>query len=614
MKLRLLLVISAISIFGSSCDDDVVNGLQNNPPQLSAIASQTMTVGETKEVGISATDADGDAVSFSVQPNPGFLSLQGAAQTGNTTTATCVMAPTEAHIGTFTGTIRVTDGRGGEDSRDFSIQVGPAAPEPEPGPWSGIAGFGELAFTVNAQGTAITEIGFTFQGWQCGAGTRNGTITSSTPSGWPISDGEFTIENSFSLIELTMTVHGRFSASDTASGSWTGVSNGTTCSGDWGAGRVVVPNQLPTAVIDKPGQDTTVTLSSAVDFQGTATDSDGTIVSHSWDFGDGNGSSVEDPGAYNYAAAGTYTVTYQVTDDDGAVSVPAELVVTVVTVPVDPAPGNWSGTAEFGELAFTVNVDRTAITEIGFTFQDWQCGGATRNGTITSSNPSGWPISDGEFTIVSSFADELTMTVQGTFSSTFAASGTWTGVSYGTTCSGDWLASSYAPMLSVFMSADFSETTAIGGFHWQAAGQVTLEIDNGADGSIDFQSTKTTYPEGVVWFHPEGPSPFTVAEGDIVRMYDAATVRTYVALYVTVESVDADADMVSGFAREGTELAVMIFDPALPGTEGPEIRLTADATEIWSADFAGIFDIVPGSHGWVIASVSGGGGHTTIEW
>ncbi len=55
----------------------------------------------------------------------------------------------------------------------------------------------------------------------------------------------------------------------------------------------------------------------AVTFTDASTDSDGTIASWAWNFGDGNTSTAENP-AHTYAAAGTYTVTLTVTDNDGA--------------------------------------------------------------------------------------------------------------------------------------------------------------------------------------------------------------------------------------------------------------------------------------------------------
>ena len=198
----------------------------------------------------------------------------------------------------------------------------------------------------------------------------------------------------------------------------------------------VTLSQLPpVAVIDRPGQDTTLTLGESIDFQGTASDLDGTIVGHSWDFGDGNGSTAEDPGTYTYAGVGSYTVTYQVTDDDGAKSPAASVVVTVVAA-LDPIePGVWHGTTGAGfTFDFTIAAGADQITQIQYFWSGLSCEGVTLvSGSTTVSRTPGWSISGRQFTVDPD--DEPTIT--GTFDDTgTAASGSWQWLS----CSGTWTA------------------------------------------------------------------------------------------------------------------------------------------------------------------------------
>ncbi|MCZ2825176.1 MULTISPECIES: PKD domain-containing protein [unclassified Modestobacter] len=84
------------------------------------------------------------------------------------------------------------------------------------------------------------------------------------------------------------------------------------------------PNVAPTAAF------TAVTGGRTGTFDGTAsTDSDGTVVAHDWDFGDGS-TGTGATASHDYTADGTYTVTLTVTDDDGATT-STQQQVTIVT-------------------------------------------------------------------------------------------------------------------------------------------------------------------------------------------------------------------------------------------------------------------------------------------
>src|SRR5207247_1172532 len=70
-------------------------------------------------------------------------------------------------------------------------------------------------------------------------------------------------------------------------------------------------------------------------FTSTSSDPDGSIVSYSWNFGDGSPVSTLQNPSHTYAAGGSYTVTLQVTDNQGAQSALASQTFTV-TPPNQP--------------------------------------------------------------------------------------------------------------------------------------------------------------------------------------------------------------------------------------------------------------------------------------
>jgi hypothetical protein len=173
----------------------------------------------------------------------------------------------------------------------------------------------------------------------------------------------------------------------------------------------------------------------------------------------------------------------------------------------------------------------------------------------------------------------------------------------------------YSVGFTVFMNSDFTETGSVAGFSWNPISVVTLEIDKGADGSVEYTQAKGLDPDGVVrWFSTDGLP--VVSEGDLVRMYDdqaSQTVKQHYVKYVILTEVNPTTDTLTGSAREGAEVFVRVFDPALPFPDGPDLSDIAGPTEIWSVDFSGVFDIVSGNEGWVMVNDTDGD-HTQINW
>ncbi len=88
------------------------------------------------------------------------------------------------------------------------------------------------------------------------------------------------------------------------------------------------PVAPPTATITNPSGEVTVATGQAVSFVGTGSDPAGLSLTGHWDFGDSvsaDGLSV----THTYAAAGTYTVKFTVTNSQGLTSTPDQRTVTV---------------------------------------------------------------------------------------------------------------------------------------------------------------------------------------------------------------------------------------------------------------------------------------------
>ncbi|HSJ00519.1 MAG TPA: PKD domain-containing protein, partial [Patescibacteria group bacterium] len=124
-------------------------------------------------------------------------------------------------------------------------------------------------------------------------------------------------------------------------------------------------------------------------FTDGSSDGDGLITAYQWGFGDGTGSTAENP-THTYTAGGTYTVSLRVTDDDGAVATTSQDVTVSTSEPPPPDPegtmsvADLDGSSSAGKgQAWTASVAIRVIDDGGSSLAgatvtgDWGSGGSS---------------------------------------------------------------------------------------------------------------------------------------------------------------------------------------------------------------------------------------------
>ena len=133
-------------------------------------------------------------------------------------------------------------------------------------------------------------------------------------------------------------------------------------------------NQAPTANFTFTTSNLTAT------FTDGSTDSDGSIASRSWDFGDSTTSTTTSP-SHTYAAAGTYNVSLTVTDNGGATNTVTKSV-TVTAAANTPPTANFTFTTSNLTATFT---DSSTDSDGSLASRSWDFGDST---TSTTTSPS----------------------------------------------------------------------------------------------------------------------------------------------------------------------------------------------------------------------------------
>lgn len=139
-----------------------------------------------------------------------------------------------------------------------------------------------------------------------------------------------------------------------------------------------------------------------VQFTDQSTDTDGTITSWSWSFGDGGTSAVQNP-TNQYLTAGTYTVSLTVTDNRGGMSSSSQTVTVtnsptyVLTISVNPSgSGTTNPSAGTYTYAAGSQVTITATAASGYAFVNW-------SGDASGTSPTAMVTMDSKKNIIANF-------------------------------------------------------------------------------------------------------------------------------------------------------------------------------------------------------------------
>ena len=267
-----------------------------------------------------STDADGNVVAWAWDFRDG----------GTATTENAIH--TFATVGTYNVKLTVTDDNGDTDTTIVPVQVNPPqAP---------------VALANVSPGSGKAPLGVTFS--SAGSVDNDGSIVSYS---WNFADGSplSTAANPSHLYTTAGTYNATLTVTD--DDGMTTTATAVVHVGPTNVSPVAVAHGTPT--VGKP------ILHVAFSSTGS-TDSDGTIVGYSWNFGDGSPVNTTAAPSHDYPTVGTYSALLTVTDDDGATNTVA---VPIAVIPNVAPTAIGSATPNAGKEPLTVALSSTASSD-----------------------------------------------------------------------------------------------------------------------------------------------------------------------------------------------------------------------------------------------------------
>jgi len=269
--------------------------------------------------------------------------------------------------GEYTVTLKVVDDDGAFGIKTSSIVVKNRPPVADLDMSSAILDKKEIV-TFNASGSYDPDGTIVSYSWDFGDGN---TATGVTVSHAYADNGSYVV---------TLTVTDNDGATDSAHATKT------------------IMNRHPVAIFTESAH--TVYSSENIHFDASEShDPDGTIVSYSWDFGDGN-TATGVTASHSYATSGTYTVTLTVTDNDGA----TDSITATKTVMNRPPVASFTETAEVVDTEEAISFDASDSSDPDGYIVDysWDFGDGTQGTGVSVQHAYS---QDGTYTVILTVTD-----------------------------------------------------------------------------------------------------------------------------------------------------------------------------------------------------------------
>ena len=347
---------------GASASDTVNVRIEaNQPPSTSATANLTSTKIEQpiRFDGSGSTDSDGRITNYTWAFDDG-------------TTATGVNAThSYSAQGTYNVTLTTRDNDGATSSDTVQISIAPNAPPSASATANRTAVNPDDVIAFDGSGSSDSDGSITGYEWAFG---DNSTATGANVTHAYSSTGTYTAT-------LTVTDDDGTTSTDTVE-------------------ITVASNTSPSA--SATANETAVNPDDVIQFDASgSTDSDGSISSYDWVFGDGTNKNGATP-THNYSTTGTYNATVTVTDDDGATDqATVQIDVTVNEAPTASVTANRTTVNTSEVISF--DASGSSDSDGSITSYDWTFGdNSTATGATTTHSYS----STGTYTVEVTVTDD----------------------------------------------------------------------------------------------------------------------------------------------------------------------------------------------------------------